>query len=208
MLQRSDVVTISEVPVSLNRSLFVASPRNGYRLAFSHSPMNTSVSTKQYESAILASHMCRNRMEAILPRLQRSAARLSGPGKACATLPGAQHPPDDFSKGTSANVRANSEWPEFVFCTISLGRTASWQHCYASFPRSLEDCWHDLNATSFTAKVDQVAETNFAAYSYQGKATGSKVSEAALSNYIIMLMGSLVGCLSALSSCAKASLYQ
>ncbi len=67
---------------------------------------------------------------------------------------------------------------------------------------------HDLKATSFTAKVDQVAETIFAAYSYQGKATGSRVSEAALSNYIIMLMGSLVGCLSALSSCAKASLYQ
>ncbi len=125
MLQRSDVVTIYEVPVSLNRSLFVASPRNGYRLAFSHSPMNTSVSAKQYESTFLASHMCRNRMEAILPRLQRSAARSSDPGKACAILPGAQHPPDDFSKGTSANVGANSERPEFVFCTISLGRRAS-----------------------------------------------------------------------------------
>ncbi|KAL0053929.1 hypothetical protein WJX82_001314 [Trebouxia sp. C0006] len=38
---------------------------------------------------------------------------------------------------------------------------------------------NDLNTTNFTAKVDQVSETIFAAYSYQGKATGSKVSEAA-----------------------------
>lgn len=38
---------------------------------------------------------------------------------------------------------------------------------------------NDLNATNFTAKVDQVAETIFAAYSYQGKATGFRVSDAA-----------------------------
>jgi len=38
---------------------------------------------------------------------------------------------------------------------------------------------NDLNATNFTAKVDYVSETIFAAYSYQGKATGSRVSYAA-----------------------------
>ena len=38
---------------------------------------------------------------------------------------------------------------------------------------------NDLNTTNFTVKVDQVSETIFAAYSYQGKATGSRVSDAA-----------------------------
>ncbi len=52
---------------------------------------------------------------------------------------------------------------------------------------------HDLKATSFTAKVDQVAETIFAAYSYQGKATGSKVSEAA-TTYVDGERGKLLVC--------------
>ncbi len=52
---------------------------------------------------------------------------------------------------------------------------------------------NDLNTTNFTAKVDQVSETIFAAYSYQGKATGSKVSEAA-TTYVDGERGKLFVC--------------
>ena len=51
-MQRVHAVTINEVPVVLNRSLFVrhlCESRNGYRMAFSHAPMSTSASATHYE---------------------------------------------------------------------------------------------------------------------------------------------------------------
>jgi len=64
---------------------------------------------------------------------------------------------------------------------------------------------NDLNATNFTAKVDQVSETIFAAYSYQGKATGSRVSDAA-PTYVDGQLGELFVCTVIL--CKNASLSQ
>ena len=64
---------------------------------------------------------------------------------------------------------------------------------------------NDLNATNFTAKVDQVAETIFAAYSYQGKATGFRVSDAAPTHFDGQL-GELIVCTVIL--CIHVSVYQ
>ncbi len=50
-MHRAHFVTINEVSVVLNRSLFVrylCKCRNGYRRAFSHAPMSTSASATHY----------------------------------------------------------------------------------------------------------------------------------------------------------------
>ncbi len=64
---------------------------------------------------------------------------------------------------------------------------------------------NDLDTTNFAAKVDQVSETIFAAYSYQGKATGSRVSDAA-PTYVDGQLGELFVCTVIL--CKNASLSQ
>ena len=64
---------------------------------------------------------------------------------------------------------------------------------------------NDFNATNFTARVDQVAETIFAAYSYQGKAPGFRVSDAA-PTHVDGQLGELFVCTVIL--CIHVSVYQ
>ncbi len=157
------------------------------------------------EGTILKSQRFRHPAQATLSKFWR-LTRSNDPGKACATLRDAQHALEDVDKRTSANVGANSAWAKSVLSTSYL---QAGELLDGAVMPLFQEVWrivgNDLNTTNFNAKVDQVAEFFFAAYSYQGKATGSKVSEAA-TTYVDGEHGKLFVCTVIL--CKQAAPYQ
>lgn len=131
------------------------------------------------KGTILKSQLFRHQTQAILPNFWKPITRSDDPGKACATLPDAQHALEDVGKRTSVNLAQTAHGPNpYIAPYLQAGELPD-----GAVMPLFHEVWrivgNDLNTANFTAKVDQVAETIFAAYSYQGKATGSKVSEAA-----------------------------